>query len=34
MHHSTLHRWIARYLTELLAGLADRSHRPHCRPLR
>jgi hypothetical protein len=26
VHRSTLHRWIGRYLTEQLAGLADRSH--------
>ena len=28
MHRSTVHRWVGRYLTEQLAGLADRSHRP------
>jgi transposase InsO family protein len=28
VHRSTLHRWIARYLSEQLGGLADRSHRP------
>jgi transposase len=30
----SLHRWIRRYLEEGLAGLADRSHRPHHHPLR
>lgn len=29
---STLHRWVARYLTGQLAGLADRSHRPKSCP--
>jgi transposase InsO family protein len=29
---STVHRWISRYLTEQLAGLADRSHRPYSCP--
>ena len=29
VHRSTLHRWIGRYLSGQLAGLADRSHRPH-----
>ena len=28
VHRSTLHRWIGRYLSGQLAGLADRSHRP------
>ena len=28
VHRSTVHRWIARYLSEQIAGLADRSHRP------
>jgi transposase len=28
VHRSTVHRWTARYLTDQLAGLADRSHRP------
>jgi transposase InsO family protein len=28
VHRSTLHRWVGRYLTGQLAGLADRSHRP------
>ena len=28
VHRSTLHRWVARYLVDQLAGLADRSHRP------
>lgn len=28
VHRSTVHRWLARYLSEQLAGLADRSHRP------
>ena len=32
VHRSTLHRWIARYLSGQLAGLADRSHRPHACP--
>jgi transposase InsO family protein len=32
VHRSTLHRWVARYLTGQLAGLADRSHRPHSSP--
>ncbi|MFG1629068.1 IS481 family transposase, partial [Kribbella sp. NPDC049227] len=32
VHRSTLHRWIARYLIEQLAGLADRSHRPLVSP--
>jgi transposase InsO family protein len=32
VHRSTLHRWVARYLTDQLAGLADRTHRPHSCP--
>jgi transposase len=32
VHRATLHRWIARYLTGQLAGLADRSHRPDSSP--
>lgn len=28
VHRSTVHRWVGRYLSEQLAGLADRSHRP------
>lgn len=28
VHRSPVHRWTARYLTDQLAGLADRSHRP------
>jgi transposase InsO family protein len=32
VHRATLHRWVARYLTDQLAGLADRSHRPHSSP--
>jgi transposase-like protein len=28
VHRSTVHRWVARYLTAQLAGLIDRSHRP------
>jgi transposase InsO family protein len=32
VHRSTLHRWIGRYLSGQLAGLADRSHRPHSSP--
>ena len=29
VHRSTVHRWIGRYLSGQLAGLADRSHRPN-----
>ena len=29
---SSVHRWMARYLAENVAGLADRSHRPHSCP--
>ena len=29
VHRATVHRWMARYLTGQLAGLADRSHRPY-----
>ena len=29
----TIHTWLARYLSEGLAGLADRSHRPRSSPL-
>ena len=32
VHRATLHRWVARYLTGQLGGLADRSHRPHGSP--
>ena len=32
VHRSTLHRWIGRYLSGQLAGLADRSHRPDACP--
>jgi transposase InsO family protein len=32
VHRATVHRWVARYLTGQLAGLADRSHRPHSCP--
>jgi transposase InsO family protein len=32
VHRATLHRWVARYLTGQLAGLADGSHRPHSCP--
>jgi transposase InsO family protein len=32
VHRSTLHRWVGRYLTGQVAGLADRSHRPRCQP--
>lgn len=32
VHRTTLHRWVAQYLSEQLAGLADRSHRPHTSP--
>lgn len=28
VHRSTVHRWVARYMTHQLGGLADRSHRP------
>jgi transposase-like protein len=28
VHRATVHRWVGRYLTDQLAGLADRSHRP------
>jgi transposase-like protein len=28
VHRSTVHRWVARYLTDGLTGLSDRSHRP------
>lgn len=28
VHRTTVHRWVARYLSEQIAGLADRSHRP------
>ena len=29
---STVHRWVGRYLSEQIGGLADRSHRPHSSP--
>jgi transposase InsO family protein len=32
VHRATVHRWVARYLSGQLAGLADRSHRPHFSP--
>ena len=32
VHRATLHRWVARYLSGQLAGLADHSHRPHSSP--
>jgi transposase len=32
VHRATVHRWVARYLTGQLTGLADRSHRPHSSP--
>jgi transposase len=32
VHRSTVHRWTARYLSEQLAGLVDRSYRPHSSP--
>jgi transposase InsO family protein len=32
VHRATVHRWVARYLAGQLAGLADRSHRPHSSP--
>jgi transposase-like protein len=28
VHRSSVHRWMARYLTDQLTGLVDRSHRP------
>jgi transposase-like protein len=28
VHRSTVHRWVTRYLSEQIGGLADRSHRP------
>lgn len=28
VHRATVHRWVARYLSERIGGLADRSHRP------
>jgi len=28
VHRASVHRWVARYLSEQIAGLADRSHRP------
>jgi hypothetical protein len=34
VHRSTVHRWVGRYLAEQLAGLVDRSHRPHSSPAR
>jgi transposase len=32
VHRATVHRWVARYLSGQLAGLADRSHRPRSSP--
>ena len=32
VHRATVHRWVARYLSGQLGGLADRSHRPHGSP--
>jgi transposase InsO family protein len=32
VHRSTLHRWVGRYLTGQVPGLADRSHRPRFQP--
>ena len=32
VHRSTVHRWVARYLSGQIGGLADRSHRPHSSP--
>ena len=32
VHRSTVHRWVGRYLSGQLPGLADRSHRPHSLP--
>jgi transposase InsO family protein len=32
VHRSTVHRWMSRYLSEQLAGLVDRSHRPYSSP--
>jgi transposase-like protein len=34
VHRSTVHQWVGRYLSEQLAGLADRSHRPASCPYR
>lgn len=28
VHRATVHPWVGRYLTDQLAGLVDRSHRP------
>jgi transposase len=32
VHRATVHRWVVRYLSGQLTGLADRSHRPHSSP--
>jgi transposase len=32
VHRATVHRWVVRYLTGQLAGLADQSHRPRSSP--
>jgi len=32
VHRATVHRWVARYLSGQIAGLADRSHRPRSSP--
>ena len=32
VHRSTVHWWVARYLSGQIGGLADRSHRPHSSP--
>jgi transposase InsO family protein len=32
VHRATVHRWVVRYLSGQLAGLADRPHRPHSSP--
>jgi transposase InsO family protein len=32
VHRATVHRWVARYLSGQIAGLADRSHRPCSSP--
>jgi transposase InsO family protein len=32
VHRATVHRWVARYLSGQIGGLADRSHRPRSSP--
>ena len=34
VHRAKVHRWVARYLTGQIGGLADGSHRPHSSPAR